>query len=145
MISVSQALDLAWTHYQADRLDQAEQLYRQILEVDANQADALHLLGVIAGRKGQNDLAIDYLNAALRLKPDFAGAHNNLGNVFILQGKLLEAVASFQQAVRFQPDFAVAHSNLGNALREQGQLAEAMAVCSRPCATGPTLPRRSLT
>src|SRR6516225_9524262 len=113
MISVSQALDLAWTHYQADRLDQAEQLYRQILEVDANQVDALHLLGVIAGRKGQNDLAIDYLNAALRLKPDFAGAHNNLGNVLREQGQLAEAVASLQQALRLRPDFAEAHFNLG--------------------------------
>src|SRR5260370_10706663 len=57
-ISVPQTLEMALTHYQAGRLEQAEQLYRQILEVDPNQVDALHLLGVIAGRTGRENLAI---------------------------------------------------------------------------------------
>src|SRR5208337_782183 len=127
MISVPQALDMAWKHYQAGQWQQAEQLYLQILQVDPNEVDALHLLGVIAGQTGRDNLAIDYLNAALRLKPDFAGAHNNLGNVFIIQRKLPEAVASFQEAVRLQPDFVMAHNNLGNALREQGRLDDAIA------------------
>ena len=70
---------MAWKHYQAGQWQQAEQLYRQILQVDAGHVDALHLLGLIAARTGRDDLAIDYLNAALRLKPDFAEAHNNLG------------------------------------------------------------------
>jgi len=127
MISVPQALDKAWKHLQAGQWQQAEQLYLQVLQVDPNQVDAMHLLGLIAAQTGRNDLAIDYFNAALRLKPDFAGAHNNLGNLFIIQRKFPEAVASFQQAVRLQPDLAVAHNNLGNVLRQQGQLAEAVA------------------
>src|SRR5262249_14224034 len=47
MISIQQALDMAWKHYQAGNLRQAEQLYQQILQVDPNQVDALHLLGLI--------------------------------------------------------------------------------------------------
>ena len=56
-ISVPQALDMAWKHFQAGQLQEAEQLYRQILQVDPNQVDALHLLGVIAGQTGRDDLA----------------------------------------------------------------------------------------
>jgi protein O-GlcNAc transferase len=126
-ISVPQALDMAWKHVQAGQWQQAEKLYLQVLQMDPNQVDALHFLGLIAAQTGRNDLAIDYLKAALRLKPDFAGAHNNLGNVFLIQGKFPEAVASFQQAVCLQPDLAEAHNNLGNILRQQGQLAEAVA------------------
>jgi len=82
---------------------------------------------VIAGRTGRFDLAFDYLQAALKRKPDFAAAHNNLGNVFAHQQKLIEAVASFRSAVRCSPDFAVAHSNLGTALCPLGHLDEAVA------------------
>src|SRR5271170_1809116 len=110
MAAVRQALDAAWQHFQRGQWQQAEQLYLQVLEVDPDQLDALHLLAAIAGQTGRESRAIDYLQAVLRLKPGLAAAHNNLGNVFIIQRKLPEAVASFQEAVRLQPDFAAAHS-----------------------------------
>ena len=48
------------------------------------------------------------LRQAIRLKPDYAEAHNNLGNALQEQGKLEEAVASLQHAVRLKPDYAEA-------------------------------------
>ena len=127
-LSLSQALESSRRHYEAGRLQDAERLCEQILRVDANCVDALHLLGVIAGRAGRFDLAYEYLQAALKRKPDFAAAaHNNLGNVFAYQQKLPEAVASFRNAVRCDPGFAVAHSNLGTALCQLGHLDEAVA------------------
>jgi len=127
MISVRQALDTAWQHFQKGQWQQAEQLYLQVLEVDPQQVDALHLLAVIAGQTGRESRAIAYLEAVLRLQPGLAAAHNNLGNVFIMQRKLPEAAASFQEAARLQPNFAVAQNNLGSALNELGRPAEAVA------------------
>ena len=64
---------------------------------------------------------------ALRLKPDYAEAHNNLGLALQDQGCMLaEAVSQYQEALRLKPDYAEAHNNLGNALKDQGQLAEAV-------------------
>ena len=63
---------------------------------------------------------------ALRLKPDYAEAHNNLGIALQEQGQLAAAVAQYQEAIRLKPDYAEAHNNLGNALQEQGQLAAAV-------------------
>ena len=127
MFSVRQALDMAWDHYQKGHWQQAEQLYVQVLEVDPDQVDALHLLAAITGQTGRESQAIEYLRAVLRLKPGLAAAHNNLGNAFVAQGMLLEAVASFQEAVRLRPDFAVAHNNLGNACKDEGRLDDALA------------------
>jgi predicted O-linked N-acetylglucosamine transferase (SPINDLY family) len=127
LIAPRQSLETAWNYYRAGQLEQAEELYLQVLQADPSQVDALHLLGLIAGQSGRYTQAIDYLQAAIRLKPDLADAHNNLGNVFVLLSNLPEAVDCFRQAVRYKPDFAAAHSNLGNALRQLGHLEEAVA------------------
>jgi Flp pilus assembly protein TadD len=126
MISIQHALAQAWEHFQAGRLPQAEQLFQHVVEADPKQADAWHFLGLIAGQTGQDRRALECLTAALRLRPDDAEVHNNLGNVFILQRELPQAVAAFRQAVRCKPDHAVAHNNLGSALRELGHLEEAV-------------------
>ena len=58
---------------------------------------------------------------AIRLKPDDAEAHTNLGNVLSSQGKLDEAIAEYREAIRLKPDDAEAHYNLGIALQRPGQ------------------------
>src|ERR1700679_3689461 len=111
MISVSAAYDLTWKHFQGGRWQQAEELCHRILEDDRTHVDALHLLGVLAAQTGRDDLAIGHFHGAIRLKPDFAAAHNNLGNVFKSQRKLPEAVACFREAARLKPDHGEPHNN----------------------------------
>jgi 2-polyprenyl-3-methyl-5-hydroxy-6-metoxy-1,4-benzoquinol methylase/regulator of sirC expression with transglutaminase-like and TPR domain len=61
----------------------------------------------------------------IRLNPNLAKAHNNLGIIMKKQGRLEEAEASYRQAIKFKPDLAEAHSNLGVIMRELGRLEEA--------------------
>ena len=75
--------------------------------------------------------AVACYRRALELKPDYAEAHNNLGNALKDQGKLDEAVACYRRALELKPDFAEAHNNLGNALKDQGKLDEAVACYRR--------------
>ena len=60
---------------------------------------------------------------ALRLKPDYADAFNNLGLALKDQGKLDEAIGNYQQALRLQPDHPMARCNLGGALQQVGDFA----------------------
>ncbi len=66
-ITIQQVLDLALEHHSAGRLNEAENVYRQILQSDPNQPDALHLLGVIAHQVGKNDIAVDLITKALAM------------------------------------------------------------------------------
>jgi tetratricopeptide (TPR) repeat protein len=79
--------------------------------------------------RGQGKLAeaITAYREAIRLKPDYAVAHSNLGTALRGQGKLAEAIAVYREAIRLKPDFAAAHFSLGVALRDQGKLTEAIA------------------
>ncbi len=134
MISVPEALTQAVEHHRAGQLQQAESLYRQILQVNPTQHDALHLLGLIAHQVGKNDVAETYIRESLRYMPTFAEAHNSLGIALLKQGRLDEAVASYETALLLKPDFkeargnlASALNNLGTLLKDQGRIGEAIA------------------
>ena len=134
--SSRQMVELGWKRYQDGQLDLAEQICKECVQADGSQFDAVYLLGLIAARTGRDDLARDYLDAALRLKPDFADAHNILGILLVKEHKLAEAVDSFRQALRIRPDFAQAHSNLGNALRRREIWTRRWPARVRPSASG---------
>ena len=52
----------------------------------------------------------------IRLKPDDAEVHCNLGIVLGQKGQIAEAVGEFQEAIRLRPEYAEAHYHLGVAL-----------------------------
>jgi tetratricopeptide (TPR) repeat protein len=53
-------------------------------------------------------------------------AENNLGIVFLGQGKLDEAISLLQSAVDLRPDNSPAHENLAKALLQKGQVTDAL-------------------
>ena len=57
--------------------------------------------------------AIGHYEQALRIKPDYAEAHNNLGIALVQAGRMQEAIGHYEQALRIKPDYAEAHYNLG--------------------------------
>jgi len=59
---------------------------------------------------------------ALEIKPDFAEAHSNLGNVLKDLGQFDDAMVSYHRALKIKPDLAEVHGNLGHALKDIGQL-----------------------
>ena len=50
----------------------------------------------------------------------------NMGNALKDQGKLEEAIESYNKALSLKPDYAEAYNNMGNALKDQGKLEEAI-------------------
>ncbi len=117
---VSDALHLAVEHHQAGRLAEAENLYGQILAVEARHPDALHLAGVVAMQTGRNDLAIERIANAIKVRPEFTEAYNNLGNALKNLGRLRDAVLSYQKAIELNPKLAEAHYNLAGTFQGLG-------------------------
>jgi tetratricopeptide (TPR) repeat protein len=63
---------------------------------------------------------------AIRLEPDSAEAHHNLGTALTAQGKSESAIAAFREAIRLKPDMAPAHCNLGQVLHDRRRYSEAL-------------------
>ena len=68
MATIPEALAIAIQHHQGGRLQAAEQIYRQILAVEPNHADAIHLLGVIAHQVGKHEVAVEYIRRAIAVE-----------------------------------------------------------------------------
>jgi predicted TPR repeat methyltransferase len=130
MVTITEAFASALEYLQAGQLQAAEQIYRQILAIDPQQAPAWHALGLIAHQAGQYLDAEMYLRRSLVLDPNLAPAHNNLGVTLQAQQRLAEAADCYGRALQVSPAYVKAHYNLGVVLTEQGKLSEA-AACYR--------------
>ena len=131
MATIPEALAYALQHHQAGHLLEAEHMYRQILAVEPNHADALHLLGVLAQQAGKHEIAVEYISRAIGQNSMEAAFHNNLGEAYRALASMSSAVACYRRALELKPDYAEAHNNLGIALQAQGQLDAAVACCRR--------------
>jgi tetratricopeptide (TPR) repeat protein len=137
MPTTSEALAAAVEHHQAGRLETAEQLYRQILAVEPNNADALNRLGVIAYQVDKYELAANYIHCAIEINGSEPSYHCNLGIVFLSQHRLDEAVDCFRRTLELDPNHALAHYNLGVTFQTQGKLTEAIACFQRALKLNP--------
>ncbi len=136
-VSVEDALSLALQAHRVGHLDDAEALYRRIIEGDPSQPDAVHFLGVLLHQRGKSEEAIELIEQSICLDPDQPNRYNNLGNVLIEHGKLAEATEAYQKAIALQPGHADAYNNLGAVLRAQRRVDEAFAAYSKAIELNP--------
>ena len=121
--------------HQAGQLQEAETIYRRILDIDPDHADANHFLGVLLSQGGNQ--AVELISRAIAMAPDQPMYHGNLGTALKELGRLDEAIASYREALAIEPDFADAHNNLGHALKTKGRLEDAVASYHKALAVKP--------
>ena len=106
-------LQRALTFLQAGQPREALQLYRQVLKIHPDHADALNLSGVATFQLGKVEPALVLIRKAVAVQPDHVDAHNNLGNVLKASGRFHEAEAAYRRALEIMPDYVSGHFNLG--------------------------------
>ena len=95
---------------------------RKMLEVDPNHA-ALHAdLALLASAGEDVPLAVAEFGQSVRLRPDAAPGHYNLGNALLALHRTDEAISQFQEALRLDGRHGLAHQGLGLALAATGRV-----------------------
>ena len=138
--SLAQTFAAALENHRQHRMAEAEELYRQVLAVDPNHVDALHMIGVLAYQAGKADAAVDLIGRAIALQGENASFHNNMGEALRYLGRFDEAIAHFTKATELDPYAADGHMNLGNAFKQQGRLEQAVAQYRRALYIKPDYP-----
>jgi len=137
MQNIDELMKTAAQHHQAGQLDQAAQLYEQILQSDPNNAVALHLLGVIAHQRDRHNDALELVEKAIEVNPKIPRFYNTLGLVFEAMDKFDRAIKAYEQAVELAPDFAEALHNMAIALQGYGLYEAAIEKCEKAIAIKP--------
>jgi tetratricopeptide (TPR) repeat protein len=100
-------------HHRLGRLVEAEQGYREHLETAPDDAEVLHLLGLVRHQQGASDEAEGLLQRAHALAPEKAGIELTLGTIRFQVGAFDDARARYESALALDPNIGTAHSGLG--------------------------------
>jgi tetratricopeptide (TPR) repeat protein len=120
MSALSELLNRAVTHHQAGRLAEAEALYREVLVIEPCHADSLHLLGLVAGETGNNQMAVFCIGRAIQYKPLEPLYYRNLGLALHRESKYEQAVVCYSKALELEPHHAETVVRMGRSLAARG-------------------------
>ncbi len=119
------------------QLAQARVLYEQVLAIEPQHFDALHLLGVIAYQAKQLPAALDLLNRAMQVNSQAAAAYSHRSLVLQAMQRPGEALADCDKAIALSPDFVQAYNNRGNILVDLKRVEEALSSYDKAIALAP--------
>ena len=111
--------------HQAGQLAEARAGLEAILARDPENADALHLLGLVRFGEGHSDEGVALVRRALALAPSFSTAVGNLAAMLRLMARPAEALALLRTSADASPDDPNAARNLGFTLLKNGDAAAA--------------------
>jgi len=106
-------------------LNEAEQIYRQILETAPQNADVLNLLGLIAQAKGIHNEAVNYFYKAVENAPKHFPIYFNLAISLGALGRYVEAIEAYNKVLELKKDCKEAYLGLGNLYWAQNKTDEA--------------------
>ena len=120
-----QKIDTLLKYYQNSQMATAENLALSLTQEFPNHPFGWKALGVILGSTGKKVEALIAHQKAIKVAPEDAEIHNNLGNALRDLGKFDKAEVSIMKAIKIKPDNAGFYNNLGALYKDIGKLEEA--------------------
>jgi tetratricopeptide (TPR) repeat protein len=124
------SLKIANEKFNAGEMQQAAEMYEQILVSEPNNYVALHNLGLIASKFQRQDVAIDLFLRSIESQPNEIKSYTSLAAIFEQESYFSEAQHLLETAIFIHPKSSEAHYQLASVLYKQGQLVEAEKVCN---------------
>jgi tetratricopeptide (TPR) repeat protein len=138
----SLALTAALQAHQQGRLDEAAELYEEVLTLEPRNKFAWYNLGLIEQTRGDSAEAEERYREAIAVDPNFVAALFNLAVLRTADGDDEEAISLYRQVIGIDPSYAPAHLNLGFALIDIGQEREGETELQRATELDPSLASR---
>lgn len=137
---MQQALKL----HQQGQLDEAEKLYRQILQTMPNNPKILNLLGLIAQAKGLHNEAVSFFGKAIINDFNNCELYFNLGWSLSALGKYNEAIEAYDKALKIKADIKEAYNALGEIYALTGNISKAETMFKKALVYAPNYPEAKI-
>lgn len=128
-LTTKELFTLAYENHKKNNFKEAEKIYKEIINKDSKHLEANFCLGLIFLKiRDVPSLhqAKDLFEKTLKINPNYAPAHNNLGQIFQELGENKKAIKCFEKTIKIQPGLAAPYNNLGNLLLELGENTKAV-------------------
>ncbi len=120
-MSLSADYDQAVALHHAGKLQEAERLYRAMLQENPQHADAWHMLGLIAHQVGQSEPALDCVRNAIAIAPQTPSYYHNYALILHKLERHEEAAAALERLLALKPADIEIHRVLVNLRSQMGQ------------------------
>jgi len=137
MVKVADLFARGVAFHQANRFEEAEAAYKNVIAADPRHFNALGFLGAILVQRGDNAEAVLRLRRSLQINPSQPLALINFGCALQNLKQYDEALQTFDKAVAINPRFTEAHNNRGTVLEALGRYSEALASYDQALALAP--------
>ena len=108
--------------HQNNNLEEAEQLYKTILDKNSNFISAQNNLGLIYKNKGENEKAKICFKKVIEIDSEITEAQNNLGLTFQQSGENEKAINCFKKSIKIDPNYSSAYYNIASIFHKMGKL-----------------------
>ena len=141
MADISRLLEDARAYHLSGDVAASRDAFLSVLQSDPRNVTALHHLGIIAFKSGQESDAINYLKGAASAGPDHDDVMADMGVIFRYLGDLSQAETFLEKACLLAPKSASHLYNFGLVLGDLNKLSESeaayrMALRHDPCHVG---------
>ena len=111
-MSLGSLRNLGIVQMRLGKAEEAEELFKRAITVDASDGYSHFILGVLYYRQGLDNLAFNSMDSGLSCDPENAKAHHYLGAMCIKRGLRERARQEFQSVIAIDPTYGDAYYNL---------------------------------
>ena len=128
-------------HLHAKRFRKSEDVFKEILQKDPKNIDALRFMGILAFKSGNHDIAQAVLIKALKMAPTYNLLWANLAQVYSVTGQLEKAKQSFANILALNSENALIWAEYGSVLTKLADYEEAVSAYKKAIDFKPDSPR----
>ncbi len=132
------ALSRANDRLKSGAFQEAEQLFKRILDEHPNEAEALHGLAITEGKRGNSERALELIESALAIDPENPKYLSNFSVFARFSNKLDKALTASGKAIALAPRNAGFWNTRGNVLAQAGRLTDAVTAFEKAVALNPS-------
>ena len=118
----------AEAYFDEKKYDEAIVEYEKILKNDKNNFDVLVKCAETYFFNIKFSIASEYYLRAIELRPNYAKAYNNLGNLSVLEGDREKAKKEYKKALEIDPNYNSAQYNLDHFSTIEGDLCDNLGI-----------------
>jgi predicted O-linked N-acetylglucosamine transferase (SPINDLY family) len=116
-LNINNLLEQGILFHKKNSLNEAKKIYKEIIEIEKENFQAIHLLGVVFCQQKDYNEGIRLIEKSLQINNKNYSALNNLGNIFLELKKYPEAIEKYKRALHLNENYTAAIYNLGNAYK----------------------------